>query len=308
MAYKVLIPVLAVLGTVRWTTGNPRPVEFTGNLAMPIDITGEAMYKFLRRNEYQNSPKDMIQNVDRNSRALEFADSCSMATADKCNGIIPPDGADAFNYTNLMEQIKRIDTAIDCQLFCSYYYGGNCTWWMYDETIRYCKIFKGPVEELYDDCFELGFSSNPSVAECKTAVDPVNNDQCDYFRQDYCRYERDFLDNLEHSHDIESCQWACQVNPECNFFTFSTDENVCMLHRVDVRTRVCDIIHGPPTPTLQSCLDDGEIPWAASSRLAEFMPTTADTPMPTTPEITTRTTTTTTTSTSTSTSTPSTTA
>ena len=86
-----------------------------------------------------------------------------------------------------------------------------------------------------------------------------------YFRQDYCRYERDFLDNLEHSHDIESCQWACQVNPECNFFTFSTDENVCMLHRVDVRTRVCDIIHGPPTPTLQSCLDNGEIPWAASS-------------------------------------------
>ena len=139
-----------------------------------------------------------------------------------------------------------------------------------------------------------------------------------YFRQDYCRYERDFLDNLEHSHDIESCQWACQVNPECNFFTFSTDENVCMLHRVDVRTRVCDIIHGPPTPTLQSCLDDGAIPWAASSSkillflskkltitffntngsiiyyntyfqmsigLAEFMPTTADTPMPTTPEI-----------------------
>ena len=50
---------------------------------------------------------------------------------------------------------------------------------MYDETIRYCKIFKGPVEELYDDCFELGFASNPSVAECKTAVDPVNNDQCD---------------------------------------------------------------------------------------------------------------------------------
>ena len=60
---------------------------------------------------------------------------------------------------------------------------------MYDETIRYCKIFKGPVEELYDDCFELGFASNPSVAECKTAVDPVNNDQCDvnfYINIRYC--------------------------------------------------------------------------------------------------------------------------
>ena len=70
MSYKVLIPVVAVLATVRWTTGNPRPVEFNGNLAMPIDITGEAMSKFLRRNEYQNSPKDMIPNVDRNSRAI----------------------------------------------------------------------------------------------------------------------------------------------------------------------------------------------------------------------------------------------
>ena len=59
---------------------------------------------------------------------------------------------------------------------------------MYDETIRYCKIFKGPVEELYDDCFELGFSSNPSVAECKTAVDPVNNDQCDVNFYIYVRY------------------------------------------------------------------------------------------------------------------------
>ena len=74
MAYKVLIPVLAVLATVRWTTRIPRPVEFSGNLAMPIDITGEAMSKFLRRSEYQNSPKDMIQNVDRNSRAIGIND------------------------------------------------------------------------------------------------------------------------------------------------------------------------------------------------------------------------------------------
>ena len=38
-----------------------------------------------------------------------------------------------------------------------------------------------------------------------------------------------------------------------------------MLHRVDIRTRVCDIIHGPPTPSIQSCLDNMAIPWAASS-------------------------------------------
>ena len=73
------------------------------------------------------------------------------------------------------------------------------------------------------------------------------------------------LDNLEHSNNIESCQWACQINPACNYFTFSKDKNVCILHRMDVRHRVCDIIHGPPVPSLQSCLNDNAIPWASSS-------------------------------------------
>ena len=141
---------------------------------------------------------------------VDFADSCSMATADKCNGNIPTDGTDAFNSTSLMEvdnmklrlhqplesishelkyvppketnlflqQIKRIETAVDCQLFCSEYYSSNCTWWMYDETINYCKIFKGPQEELYEDCFELGYSSYPFITECQAVLDPINNDQC----------------------------------------------------------------------------------------------------------------------------------
>ena len=135
-----------------------------------------------------------------------------MATADKCNGIIPPDGTDIpDNLTNLMEvkykqntfinfvvtfyetrkrysilifvlfmpqQIKRIETAVDCQMFCSFYYAGNCTWWLFDETTHYCKIFKGPQEDLYDDCFELGFSSTPSVSECLAPMDPSSNTNC----------------------------------------------------------------------------------------------------------------------------------
>ena len=195
----------------------------------------------------------------------------------------------------MLQQIKRIESALDCQKFCSYYYADQCTWWLYDEKNNYCKIFKGPQQDIFDDCFELGFSSFPSISECKTVGDPHSNDNCQvniliyiyslctsqylqvlrykvvsldffqFFRQDYCRYEKDFLDNLEHSHDMDSCQWACQKNPMCNFFTFSKDKNVCMLHRVDIRKRVCDMIHGPPVPSLQSCLDDMEIPWALSS-------------------------------------------
>merc|ERR1711997_693358 len=70
----------------------------------------------------------------------------------------------------------------------------------------------------------------------------------------------------------------------CNFFTFSKDEDVCILHQVDVKNRVCDIIHGPPSPDLQSCLDAGLVPWAQSSRLASLMPTisTTTSTMPTT--------------------------
>ena len=139
---------------------------------------------------------------------LDFTDSCSMATTDKCNRVVL-DGDDAFNYKSLFEvntiifrlshppneqikasmkkfrneifffqQIKRIETAVDCQLFCSQYYCANCTWWLYDETVNYCKVFKGPQEEIYEDCFELGFSSYLFISECQTVLDPVNNDQC----------------------------------------------------------------------------------------------------------------------------------
>ena len=49
---------------------------------------------------------------------------------------------------------------------------------MFDETINYCKIFKGPQEELYEDCSELGYSSYPFITECQAVLDPINNDQC----------------------------------------------------------------------------------------------------------------------------------
>ena len=49
---------------------------------------------------------------------------------------------------------------------------------MFDETINYCKIFKGSQEELYDDCLELGFASYPFISECQAVLDSFTNDQC----------------------------------------------------------------------------------------------------------------------------------
>ena len=42
---------------------------------------------------------------------LDFQDGCGMATADKCNGIIPPDGTNIpDNLTNLMEVNDKYHT------------------------------------------------------------------------------------------------------------------------------------------------------------------------------------------------------
>ena len=86
-----------------------------------------------------------------------------------------------------------------------------------------------------------------------------------WFRQAYCRYDDDLLDNLEHSRNISSCQKACQINPSCNFFTFVKSEEVCVLHQVDLSKRDCDLIHGPPFPSIKACLDEDKIPWALSA-------------------------------------------
>ena len=158
-----------------------------------------------------------------------------MATLDKCTGIIPTDGSNNMNHTKMFEvsfkffiiisyncilifdytfhlntnllkssngvpkQIKQIETAVDCQWFCSEYYNSTCTWWMYDETNKYCKIFHGPQENLYEYCFELGFSSSPPISECISAADPTSNNNCDVSLQDgsfLCKFHKCYIKRI----------------------------------------------------------------------------------------------------------------
>ena len=92
-----------------------------------------------------------------------------------------------------------------------------------------------------------------------------------HFRQDYCRFDKDLIENLEYIDNMTHCQTACQIHEDCNFFTFLKDEHVCKLHALDFDNRVCDIIHGLPTRTFQSCLDENKIPWANSSGNRVFL-------------------------------------
>ena len=81
------------------------------------------------------------------------------------------------------------------------------------------------------------------------------------FRQDYCRYDIDILEHLEHIENITFCQGACQNVPHCNFFTFLRNQKVCKLQFANFDTRICDIVHGTASPSFQSCLDYNKIPW-----------------------------------------------
>jgi len=187
---------------------------------------------------------------------------CGMATADRCYGLLPHDGS---RPTYLHEEISRIQSAQVCQWFCSDIYAPNCTWFLYDKTTMDCKIFSAPLELLHEDCQELGFSSSTPYWECTKEYDASGEDACLYFRQDYCRFDKDLLDNLEYVDNLTHCQEACQIHNLCNFFTYDQMESICKLHHVDLTNRVCDIIHGPPSPSFQSCLDDDMVPWAGMS-------------------------------------------
>ena len=76
------------------------------------------------------------------------------------------------------------------------------------------------------------------------------------------------MDLIRHLEDIENttdCQLACQNTPNCSFFTFLQDQKDCKLQVDSFGTRVCDIVHGTPSPSFQECLLANKIPWANGS-------------------------------------------
>ena len=75
----------------------------------------------------------------------------------------------------------------------------------------------------------------------------------------------DLIGHLEQIENTRDCQVACQNIPNCNFFTFHQGQEDCKLQVANFGTRVCDIVHGTPSPSFQTCLLANEIPWAKDS-------------------------------------------
>merc|ERR1712061_805308 len=55
------------------------------------------------------------------------------------------------------------------------------------------------LKNFYADCKEVGFAEpGTSFSECLSPFGSANDDICYHFREDYCRFDWDLLDNLEY--------------------------------------------------------------------------------------------------------------
>ena len=102
-------------------------------------------------------------------------EGCGLSVMDKCYGHKPLDGS---TPTNLIEEIGSVANATICQLLCKDLYSNSCEWFMYDRTTNDCKLFKGPLSDLEDDCTEIGYAVSPPYDECNVNNVEENGDGC----------------------------------------------------------------------------------------------------------------------------------
>jgi hypothetical protein len=86
------------------------------------------------------------------------------------------------------------------------------------------------------------------------------------------------LEHLDGLATEDQCQLACLFHRDCQYFVYNRDIEECELH--DSEKRNCNVIKGPPSPTLEEC------------QITSTSTTTTMTTTPTTTTITTPTTTT----------------
>ena len=139
MLFTLYLPLLVLLTNLSRSMGNPHQLPIRGNIAKFLNQIKEANYQDPHTNGNLHSLKEFNPNLWRRSGNpgktrksfvylwlsivpkkfylngifemflklfvvfIDFEDSCSMATADKCTGAIPPGAYDAFNDTSLLE-------------------------------------------------------------------------------------------------------------------------------------------------------------------------------------------------------------
>ena len=74
-----------------------------------------------------------------------------------------------------MGQIPNAET---CQKFCKDLYNTTCRWFMFDKTTNDCKLFSGSLNDLVDDCKEIGYAREPSHTLCDVVFESNSSSGC----------------------------------------------------------------------------------------------------------------------------------
>jgi len=207
------------------------------------------------------SIESSIERLNPLETRQESLKGCSMSSLDKCYGTVPPDGSVP---NDLLEEIGHISDAQTCQRFCNELYNGTCQWFMYDKTTEDCKLFSSSLNDLWNDCREVGYAREPNHELCDEMFPSDSSNGCYNFREDYCRFEFSLLENLEEIDSLSECQLACQYINNCSYFVYDSPSKICKLN-TQLSQKTCDIIHGTPQPDLNTCISGGKIDWASNS-------------------------------------------
>ena len=85
------------------------------------------------------------------------------------------------------------------------------------------------------------------------------------FTEGLCNYEGNVLENLGDIETASKCQFACQIynldnlDFPCNYFVHNNREQNCQF--LSSTDRKCDVIRGPPTPSLDNCPEQPSTEW-----------------------------------------------
>jgi len=148
-------------------------------------------------------------------------------------------------------QTLKLASEENCQQYCSQVFPDVCTFFIYDRQQDICQLFDYDPQAYADSCALIAATPTPSLAECR-----ASDEECLKFSEGYCKYNGDLLENLQNITSATACQFACLIYdklPTCNYFFYNGAEENCQF--LSSTSRTCDLIRGPPTPSLTECSD-----------------------------------------------------
>ena len=82
-------------------------------------------------------------------------------------------------YKHFIEKkIGQVSDAQNCQTSCRTLYNGTCEYFMFDRTTNDCLIFSGSMNDLQNDCREVGYAKEPNHASCDTVLPSDSSNGC----------------------------------------------------------------------------------------------------------------------------------